>query len=107
WDLWNGSTKAADTSASNSDAESKEENGKPPAIVPTGTSEEKQVAVDPLGDAGSNVQQEIGKEFVAMMASETVHTTEATALATNKVLTCNFFNVDHFMNILEDDISTI
>ncbi|GJX76545.1 hypothetical protein Tco_0323356 [Tanacetum coccineum] len=63
------------------DAGSKEENGIPPAVVPTGTSEEKQVAADSLGDVGSKVEQEIGKEFAAMMASGTVRATEAAALA--------------------------
>ncbi|GJY42312.1 hypothetical protein Tco_0429582 [Tanacetum coccineum] len=56
--------KAADTSVRNSDAGSKEENRIPPAVVPTGTSEEKQVAADSLGDVGSKVQQEIGEMTV-------------------------------------------
>ncbi|GJT34952.1 hypothetical protein Tco_0925371 [Tanacetum coccineum] len=114
--------KAANTSARNSNAESKEENGIPHAIVPTGTSEEKQLAADPLGDAGSKMQQEVGKEFSAMMASETVRAIEAAMIATNKVVQkymhinvaqtlyisfTNIVNADHFMNILEDDISTI
>nr|GFD39347.1 hypothetical protein [Tanacetum cinerariifolium] len=38
--------KAANTSTRNSDADSKEENRIPPAVVPTKTSKEKQVAVD-------------------------------------------------------------
>ncbi|GKF08957.1 hypothetical protein Tco_0043181, partial [Tanacetum coccineum] len=38
--------KAANTSARNSNAESKKENRIPPAVVPTETSKEKQVAVD-------------------------------------------------------------
>ncbi|GKD08084.1 hypothetical protein Tco_1187769, partial [Tanacetum coccineum] len=80
--------KAADTSVRNSDAGSKEENGIPPAVVPTGTSEEKQVAADSLGDVGSKVQQEIGKEFAAMMASGTVRATEAAALAPAGPTTC-------------------
>ncbi|GJS99077.1 putative reverse transcriptase domain-containing protein [Tanacetum coccineum] len=60
--------KATNTSTRNSDAELKEENGIPHAIVPIGTSKEKQLAADPLGDAGSKMQQEIGKEFSTMMA---------------------------------------
>ncbi|GKB34605.1 hypothetical protein Tco_0879547 [Tanacetum coccineum] len=80
--------KAADTSVRNSNAGSKEENGIPPAVVPTGTSEEKQVAADSLGDVGSKVQQEIGKEFAAMMASGTVRATEAAALAPAGPTTC-------------------
>ncbi|GKF06417.1 hypothetical protein Tco_0037085 [Tanacetum coccineum] len=80
--------KAADTSVRNSNAGSKEENGIPPAVVPTGTSEEKQVAADSLGDVGSKVQQEIGKEFAAMMASGTVRATEAATLAPAGPTTC-------------------
>nr|GEY02630.1 hypothetical protein [Tanacetum cinerariifolium] len=80
--------KAADTSVRNSDARSKKENEIPPAVVPTGTSKEKQVAADPLGDVGRKVQQDIGKEFAAMMASGTVRTTEAAALAPAGPTTC-------------------
>nr|GEY53955.1 zinc finger, CCHC-type [Tanacetum cinerariifolium] len=99
--------KAADTSVRNSDAGSKEENGIPPAVVPTGTSEEKQVAADPLGDVGSKVQQEIGKEFAAMMTSGTVRATEAATLALAGPTTCmgyledasfKKFLVSNFMN---------
>ncbi|GJT73927.1 hypothetical protein Tco_1033213 [Tanacetum coccineum] len=50
----------------------------------SGTSEEK--PADTLGDAGRKVQQEIGKEFTAMVASGTVHVTEAAALATKKMV---------------------
>ncbi|KAL4558582.1 hypothetical protein LXL04_036783 [Taraxacum kok-saghyz] len=58
----------------------------PPAVVPAGTSEPKPVPVDPLGDARSKVQEEIGKEFAAMMASGTLRASEAAALATKKVM---------------------
>lgn len=64
-----------------------QENVVPPAIVPAGTSEEKQVvADDPLGDARSKVQEEIGREFAAIMASGTLRASEAAALATKKVM---------------------
>ncbi|GJZ73459.1 hypothetical protein Tco_0637605 [Tanacetum coccineum] len=71
---------------------------------------------------GSKVQQEIAKEFATMMASGTVCATEVAALATNKMVQkymhmnvtqtlyssfMDISNVDHFMNILKDDISTI
>ncbi|CAH1416931.1 unnamed protein product [Lactuca virosa] len=56
----------------------------PPAIVPAGTSQEKPVVVDPLGEARSKVQEEIGKEFAAMMSSGTLCASEAVALATKK-----------------------
>lgn len=78
--------KVDNTSAKSSDAKSKEENVVPPAVVPAGTSEEKPVANDPLGDARSKVQEEIGKEFAAIMASGTLRASEAAALATKKVM---------------------
>ncbi|PWA49687.1 PPPDE putative thiol peptidase family protein [Artemisia annua] len=78
--------KVDDTSAKSSNAKSKEEKVVPPAVVPAGTSEEKTVANDPLGDARSKVQEEIGKEFAAMMASGTLRASEAAALATKKVM---------------------
>ncbi|GKF32183.1 hypothetical protein Tco_0101981, partial [Tanacetum coccineum] len=53
-------------------------------FVLAGTSEEK--PPDTLGDAGRKVQQEIGKEVTAMVASGTVHVTEAVALATKKMV---------------------
>ncbi|KAI7735667.1 hypothetical protein M8C21_005214 [Ambrosia artemisiifolia] len=68
-----------------SDAKSKTENVVPPAVVPAGTSQEKPV-VDPLGDARNKVQEEIGKEFAAIMASGTLRASEAAALATKKVM---------------------
>lgn len=62
-----------------------EEKVVPPAVVPAGVSEEKPV-VDPLGDARSKVQEEIGKEFAAIMASGSLRASEAAALATKKVM---------------------
>ncbi|GKB60578.1 ribonuclease H-like domain-containing protein [Tanacetum coccineum] len=46
----------------------------------------KPVAADPVGDARSKVQKEIGKEFVAMMASGTIRACEAAAVTTKKVM---------------------
>ncbi|CAA6655316.1 unnamed protein product [Spirodela intermedia] len=43
-------------------------------------------AADPLGDARSRVQEEITKEFVALMASGTLRASEAAALATRRVM---------------------
>lgn len=74
------SNKSSETSQENS------QNTVPPAVVPAGTSEEKPVVVDPLGDARSKVQEEIGKEFAAIMASGTLRASEAAALATKKVM---------------------
>ncbi|XP_071723316.1 uncharacterized protein [Rutidosis leptorrhynchoides] len=42
--------------------------------------------VDPLGDARNKVQEEIGREFAAIMASGTLRASEAAALATRKVM---------------------
>lgn len=44
------------------------------------------VVRDPLGDARSKIQEEIGHEFAALMASGTVGASEAAALATRKVM---------------------
>lgn len=44
------------------------------------------VSKDPLGDARSKVQEEIGKEFAAIMATGALRASEAAALATRKVM---------------------
>lgn len=44
------------------------------------------VAGDPLGDARSKVQEEIGREFAAIMATGTLRASEAAALATRRVM---------------------
>ena len=44
------------------------------------------VAGDPLGDARSKVQEEISSEFAAIMATGTLHASEAAALATRRVM---------------------
>lgn len=41
---------------------------------------------DPLGDARSKVQEEIGREFAALMATGTLRASEAAALATRRVM---------------------
>lgn len=41
---------------------------------------------DPLGDVRKMVQQEIMKEFTAIMASGTIRASEAAALATRRVM---------------------
>lgn len=79
------SENLVNASASNSDTKLKAKNEAPPAVVPAGASQEKPVA-DPLGDARSKVQEEIGKEFAAIMASGTFRASEAAALATKKVM---------------------
>jgi len=49
----------------------------PPAVKPT---------EDPLGNARSKVQEEIVKEFAAIMATGTLRASEAAALATKRVM---------------------
>lgn len=41
---------------------------------------------DPLGEARSKVQEEIGREFAAIMATGTLRASEAAALATRRVM---------------------
>ncbi|XVE72778.1 hypothetical protein DITRI_Ditri11bG0065800 [Diplodiscus trichospermus] len=43
-------------------------------------------AADPLGDARAKVQEEISREFAAIMATGTLRASEAAALATRKVM---------------------
>ncbi|RWW51810.1 hypothetical protein BHE74_00041839 [Ensete ventricosum] len=58
------------------------------SIPPATVSEEKQpqVAEDPLGDARNKVQEEITREFAAIMATGTIRASEAAALATRRVM---------------------
>ncbi|KAK6940542.1 PPPDE peptidase domain, partial [Dillenia turbinata] len=61
----------------------------PPAVKPVGTpdkSPSKGAVVDPLGDARSKVQDEISREFAAIMATGTLRASEAAALATRRVM---------------------
>lgn len=44
------------------------------------------VTGDPLGDARSRVQEEISREFAAIMATGTLRASEAAALATRRVM---------------------
>ncbi|KAK9282281.1 hypothetical protein L1049_005195 [Liquidambar formosana] len=64
-------------------------NSVPPAIKPAGAQEKPPVngvGRDPLGDARSKVQEEIGREFAAIMATGTLRASEAAALATRRVM---------------------
>ncbi|XP_021763447.1 desumoylating isopeptidase 1-like [Chenopodium quinoa] len=59
----------------------------PPAVQPTGAQETSaDPAEDPLGDARGKVQEEITREFAALMATGTLRASEAAALATRKVM---------------------
>lgn len=52
----------------------------------SGRGEKEAGAGDPLGDARSRVQEEITKEFAAIMATGTLRASEAAALATRRVM---------------------
>lgn len=61
----------------------------PPAVKSVGEQEKtpaNTAVKDPLGDARSKVQQEITREFAAIMATGTLRASEAAALATKKVM---------------------
>ncbi|KAG1359717.1 desumoylating isopeptidase 1 [Cocos nucifera] len=58
----------------------------PRDAVPPAQQEKKPSASDPLGDARSKVQEEITKEFAAIMATGTLRASEAAALATRRVM---------------------
>ncbi|CAN1140854.1 Desumoylating isopeptidase 1 [Linum perenne] len=60
-------------------------NSVPPAVEPR-KEKEKASAVDPLGDARSKVQDEISREFAAIMAQGSLRASEAAALATRRVM---------------------
>lgn len=84
--------------SSTTQAEAKEGKGKvkskdqgnvvPPAIKPSGALESSPVnrVEGRLGDARSKVQEEISKEFAAIMATGTLRASEAAALATRRVM---------------------
>ncbi|XP_010940729.1 uncharacterized protein [Elaeis guineensis] len=57
-----------------------------PREVPPAQQEKKPSASDLLGDARSKVQEEITKEFAAIMATGTLRASEAAALATRRVM---------------------
>ncbi|XP_012476328.1 uncharacterized protein LOC105792344 isoform X1 [Gossypium raimondii] len=59
------------------------------SVKPTGAQEKSSnsgTATDPLGDARAKVQEEISREFAAIMAAGTLRASEAAALATRKVM---------------------
>lgn len=73
-------------------AKSKDDDDDNKPLADKGESEKKSVslsavaAADPLGDARSKVQEEISREFAAIMASGTLRASEAAALATRRVM---------------------
>ncbi|CAN8260187.1 unnamed protein product [Cochlearia groenlandica] len=54
------------------------------AVEPSSSSKEK--VKDPLGDARTKIQEEITREFAALMAQGTLRASEAAAMATKKVM---------------------
>ncbi|GJT45563.1 zinc finger, CCHC-type containing protein [Tanacetum coccineum] len=64
------------------------------------------IAADTLGDAGRKVQQEIGKEFAAMVASGTAHATVAVAPTTKKIVNTLLSLPDKNVNALTRDHKT-
>ncbi|MED6119393.1 hypothetical protein PIB30_011458 [Stylosanthes scabra] len=88
------STNIARTSVPNSSGDDKSKTaGKSVSSSVKSNSEEqqkssssKEATRDPLGDARSKVQDEIVKEFAAIMATGTMRASEAAALATKRVM---------------------
>ncbi|GKU86084.1 hypothetical protein SLEP1_g657 [Rubroshorea leprosula] len=65
------------------------EKSMPPTVKPAGSKEKSPangVTRDPLGDARSKVQEEISREFAAIMATGTLRASEAATLATRRVM---------------------
>ncbi|KAL1211924.1 DeSI-like protein [Cardamine amara subsp. amara] len=50
------------------------------------TASKEKVKVDPLGDARTKIQEEITREFAALMAQGTLRASEAAAMATKRVM---------------------
>lgn len=91
----NGPSPSTNTTTKVADDEMKSEETKsskksvPPAVKPSEAVEKLSVngvAGDPLGNARSKVQEEIGREFAALMATGTLRASEAAALATRRVM---------------------
>uniref|UniRef100_A0A7C9AD63 PPPDE domain-containing protein n=1 Tax=Opuntia streptacantha TaxID=393608 RepID=A0A7C9AD63_OPUST len=84
-DISNGSANRTEPKEQRS---KKEEAAKavPPAVAPAGAQANNGVLGDPLGSARSKVQEEITKEFAALMTTGTLRASEAAALATRKVM---------------------
>ncbi|XP_010552057.1 PREDICTED: desumoylating isopeptidase 1-like [Tarenaya hassleriana] len=76
--------KEAEEEKHRKSAPSAESDQVPPAMKPAGPTEQKMK--DPLGDARNKVQEEIGREFAALMAEGTLRASEAAALATRRVM---------------------
>ena len=83
-------TRQVDNEAKSSDDKSNTVgNTASPSVKPTSATQKPSpngVTGDPLGDARNQLQDEIVKEFAAIMATGTMRASEAAALATKRVM---------------------
>ena len=85
----NSSTENVVSREVNKEVKGKDEKAASPSAKPAGEPQKSSpngVTADPLGDARNKVQDEILKEFAAIMASGTMRASEAAALATKRVM---------------------
>lgn len=83
----NGLSRGVDNEVKGTDENSK--TASPSSVKPAGEPQKPSpngVTADPLGDARNKVQDEIVKEFAAIMATGTMRASEAAALATKRVM---------------------
>ena len=78
--------KTAKKEEANKEAEKVSEKLVSPAVETVDAKDNSAVLGDPLGNARKKVQDEIAREFAAIMASGTLRASEAAALATRKVM---------------------
>ncbi|XP_065875324.1 uncharacterized protein [Euphorbia lathyris] len=81
-----GKSSSPSTNTTVREANSKDSTAIPSSVKPSEAVVANRVAGDPLGDARSKVQEEISREFSALMATGTLRASEAAALATRKVM---------------------
>lgn len=75
--------------ASNKEKASKSEDAKTEEVSPVvaqSSAVKEKVREDPLGDARSKIQEEITREFAALMAQGTLRASEAATIATKRVM---------------------
>ncbi|XP_051118801.1 uncharacterized protein LOC127243011 [Andrographis paniculata] len=79
-------TKSTAQSTRNAEPQQSEKSSTPPSNGAKENQTNNIVHTDPLGNARNQVQEEISKEFAAIMASGTLRASEAAALATKRVM---------------------
>ncbi|KAL2932902.1 Desumoylating isopeptidase 1 [Bienertia sinuspersici] len=85
----NAATEASDSNTNKAAAKTSQETlneAVPPAVEPKGARQTSGAPADPLGNARTKVQEEIGKEFTALMATGTLKASDAAVLAIRKVM---------------------